>query len=122
MKNNDLHSEIINLTHTQRIIRACSVIIPLCFLSLFLAAAIISVTNDMYAFVKPDETVNVNFPSSSSLYSRAKELERYGVINNPAVFSLYVRSKNYEERVCGFSGELSLNSSMSYREILLAFS
>lgn len=116
------HSGIIELTSAERIKRACSVIIPLCFLSILIAAAIISVGNDMYAFVKREEKVNLYFENSSSLYSVAQSLEANGVINNPSLFSLYVKSKGGEDKIKDFRGEISLSTDMSYREILKAFS
>ncbi len=122
MQNSTKHSGIIELTSAQKIRRACSVIIPLCFLSILLAAAIISVGNDMYAFVKPDSEVNLHLENSSSVDSVARELENNGIINNPTLFSLYVKSKDGEDKITNFSGDIKLNSNMSYREILRAFS
>ena len=115
-------SGIIELTSAEKIKRACSVIIPLCFLSILLAAAIISVGNDMYAFVKREEQVNLYFENSSSVYSVAQALEANGIINNPSLFSLYVKSKGGEGKLKNFSGEIILSTDMSYREILKAFS
>ena len=122
MKNNNTNSGIIELSNAQRIRRACSVIIPLCFLCLLIAAAAVSAANDMYAFVKPDKTVNLSFEKSASVYSVAKTLEEKGVIDNPALFSLYVKSKHREEKIEKFHGELTLKTNVSYREILNAFS
>ena len=123
MKRNKKHIENITTEDKGQLVRIVAVIIPLCFFSVFVAAAVISLSNDMYAFVKPDKTINVVFSEEPrSLYSTAKQLDDYGVIENPAIFSLYVKSKNAEERVSAFSGELELNSSMSYREILKSFS
>ncbi len=120
--NNTTHSETINLTNSQKIRRACSVIVPLCFFSIILAAAIISVANDMYAFIKPDTEVNLTLDSPETVYSAARTLGENGIINNPASFSLYVLSKGAEDKILNFSGELTLSSSMSYREILKTFS
>ena len=123
MKRNKKHIENITTEDKGQLVRIVAVIIPLCFFSVFVAAAVISLSNDMYAFVKPDKTINAVFSEEPrSLYSTAKQLDDYGVIENPAIFSLYVKSKNAEERVSAFSGELELNSSMSYREILKSFS
>jgi len=122
MQNNNTHSGIIELSSAQRIKRACSVIIPLCFLSLLIAAAAVSAANDMYAFVKPNKTVNLSFDGSVSVYSVALVLEEKGVIDNPALFSLYVKSKHREEKIKKFRGDITLQTNISYREILSAFS
>ena len=105
-----------------KIRRACSVLLPLCFLSILIAALSISVANDMYAFVKRDASATVTLDTPESVYETAKKLEEHGIINNPAIFTLYVRSKNADERILSFSGELKLDSSMSYRDILRSFS
>ncbi len=60
--------------------------------------------------------------SYASLDDISKALAEKGVVENPDVFKLYVKLKNKEALVEQFSGELKLNSSMSYREILEEFS
>lgn len=100
--------------------RTFGYIIPLCVLSLLLSGVVISVTNDMYAFVKPDREITVNIAAGSSLYDVSEQLGSSGVIMNPAVFRLYVSHKGKAEAVGKFCGELTLNSDMSYRTILLA--
>ena len=121
MQDKKTNSGIIRLSDSQKILRACSVIIPLCFFAFFLTMLLVSVANDMYAFVKPDKTCVVTIDETQTVYERAKSLEDAEVLNNPAVFALYVRSKGAEERVLTFEGELTLNSNMSYREILKQF-
>ncbi len=93
----------------------------ICLLALLFASLLISVANDMYAFVKPDQELSVTIEQPSSLSDIAMQLERSGVIQNPTVFELYVQSKNRTQLFERFSGTLTLNSAMSYREILIAF-
>lgn len=102
--------------------RTLSKILPLCFLSLLLAALVCSVANDMYAFVKKEREITLTIDSNYSLDEFAKTLEDNGVVNNPDVFKLYVRLKDKEALVESFNGELKLNAAMSYREILSEFS
>lgn len=92
--------------------------ISLWLISLFFACAVISVINDMYAFVKPEKAIELKIDEAQSLYDFAKVLGRENIIENPLVFSLYVRSKGKENIFENISGHFSLNSSMSYREIL----
>lgn len=98
---------------------ALSRVIPLCCCALFLAAAIISVTNDMYAFVKADEEVTVTVSSRLDLNGLSKRLSDVGIVKNPFVFSLYLRSKGVDERIQELNGQWILNKNMSYREIML---
>ena len=51
----DINSNIRPLAYR----RAFGIIIPLCLAALMLGGAIISVGNDIYAFVKPDEDISV---------------------------------------------------------------
>lgn len=98
--------------------RTLSKIIPLLFLALLFAALICSVANDMYAFVKKDSEISLTVDSRTSLNDLSKILAENGVVNNPDVFELYVKLKHKETLVEEFCGDVKLNSSMSYREIL----
>ena len=102
--------------------RAMSVILPLCMLSFLICGLICSAANDIYAFVKKDKEISLYIEAPSSLDEISKELGKNGVVNNTAFFSLYVRSKGKEDKITTFTGEINLNSSMSYREILEVFS
>lgn len=85
-----------------------------------LAATVISIANDMYAFVKPDRTAHLSLPETESLSAFSRRLEQNGILANPHIFSLYVRSKDKVGVVEEFHGDIVLDSSMSYRDILLA--
>ena len=90
-------------------------------IALLCVGILISVANDLYAFVKPDRAVSLSWEGERTLEEAARQLRVSGVIQNPAVFARYVRGRGQSEAVERFSGELTLNASMSYREILLAF-
>ncbi len=90
-------------------------------LALLGAALLVSVANDMYAFVKPQREVSLSLDAPLSLSELAALLEREGIVANPTIFTLYTKVKNKVARVEAFSGEITLNSAMSYREILAAF-
>ena len=100
--------------------RIAGVIVPLFFFSILLSGALLSAANDMYAFVKPHTPCTLSVESPLPLKELADRLQEAGVLENPYVFSLYVRTKGKEERAESFVGDLSLSSDMSYREILLA--
>ena len=121
MNHQTKHSDIMLLTNAQKIRRACSVIIPLCFLSLFISLFIASSANDVYAFVKPEKTASLELFEGEGVYEVAKQLEELGIIEKPALFCLYVRTKHAEDKVICAEGSLSFDASMSYREILKVF-
>ena len=93
-------------------------IIPLCLLSIMIAGAIISVANDVYAFVKPQRSVVLYIQEPHDADSFAKLLQSSGVINNAFVFELYLNSHGHSDDVQSLYGEISLDSSMSYRELV----
>lgn len=103
----------------RRVFRKVAVVSLLAF---FLAALLISVANDLYAFVKPDNPVTFTLSEPCSLDSLSRQLAENGVIENPYIFSHYAAMKGKQDTLEAFRGTVSLNSSMSYREILLAFS
>ena len=94
----------------------------LALLSLFLAALLIAIANDLYAFVKPDKPVILSVTEPMSLSELSQTLSRSGVIQNPTLFRLYVQSKDRTAVLESYTGTLHVNASMSYRELLLAFS
>ena len=105
----------------QAVSRAFAYILPLCVLSLLISAAIISVANDMYAFVKSDVEVTVDIPEGSSVSEISDMLADEGILNNPELFTFYVKRKGKSEALESFSGALKVCASMSYREILALF-
>ena len=112
-----------NRTKTTDVVRrALARILPICLLSLFISGFILSVANDMYAFLKDDQEITLWFDEPTSLEDFSKILGQKKVVKNPTVFSLYVKSKNKTDSVEGFVGELTLNAKMSYREILAELS
>ena len=106
----------------QAVKRAMARIIPLCLFAVLIAGTVCSVANDVYAFVKEDNDILISFESPLSVDDKIRVMSDNGVFENPHVFKLYVKLKHKEALVEGFAGEMTLNSSMSYREILSKFS
>jgi cell division protein YceG involved in septum cleavage len=90
--------------------------------SLLLSALLLSVINDVYAFVKPDGELKLTFTEPMPLSELSRLLQKEGVVKNPTVFSLFVRSKSKADELESFVGEATLRMDMSYREIILALS
>ena len=108
------------LLHTIK--RALARVMPICFVALLFAGLVCSVANDMYAFVKSDNDVELTLEEPLTVNEISDALARKGVLKNPTVFMLYVKLKDKEAVLEEYTGDLNLNSSMSYREILSAFS
>ena len=97
-------------------------ILVIVLLALFFSCVVISGANDIYAFIKKDLSVQLQIDTPVSLARFSKLLEENGIVNNGFLFNLYTRSKDKVELIEGFEGDIYLNSSMSYREILLEIS
>lgn len=90
--------------------------------ALLIALLFISLTNDIYAFVKPEGEVLLTVSEPIPLGELSRLLQDEGIIRNPTVFSLFIKSKNRADALESFVGEAKLSRDMSYREIMLAFS
>ena len=101
---------------------AFSKITVLSMTALLVAALGVSVANDLYGFVKPDHEISLSIDAPSPLEDLSKILEEQGIIANPTVFRLYVKNRGKQAMLEQFCGTLTLNSKMSYRQILLEFS
>ena len=112
------------MNQTRRKLRrlAFSKITVLSLTALLVAAIVVSVTNDLYAFVKSDREITLSIDEPHSLKHLSKAMEEQGVIANPTVFCLYVQAKDQSDLLEDFCGTLTLNSSMSYRQIVACFS
>ena len=102
--------------------RALAKILPICLFSFFISALVLSVANDMYAFLKDDLEVVLQIEEPCSLEEFSRTLAEKEIVKNPTVFSLYVKSKHKTEVVENFVGKLTINANMSYREILATLS
>ena len=98
------------------------IIIIITLLSALISLAVISVANDVYAFVKPDESVTLRIDEPLDLGELSRLLQKEGVIKNPTVFSLFIRSKGKTDKLEAFVGEAFLRQDMSYREIMRTLS
>ncbi len=106
-------------TSTQNIFERA---LMLALFSLLLSALLLSVLNDVYAFVKPDGGLSLTLSEPMPLNELSRLLQREGIIKNPTIFSLFVRSKNKADTLEAFVGEAVLQRDMSYREIIIALS
>ncbi len=106
----------------QTVRRVFRKVILIALLAAFLAAILLSVANDVYAFFKPSASVRLYVAEPCTLSDFSRMLEQNGVLFHPYLFSLYVKSRDQAPTVEAFSGEIRLNTDMSYREILRSLS
>lgn len=92
--------------------------LPLFLLGALLACLAVSLVNDVYAFVKPDAEIIFALDAPTDAREISRTLRELGAIRNDLAFSLYVSSKQKTAQLEAASGKWTLNSNMSYREIL----
>lgn len=98
--------------------RALGRVLPLCLTALLLAGAVISVANDVYAFVKADKNIVLSADEALDIGSLSRLLQEKDVINNAFVFELYLKSRGLNGARANLAEGLTLNSNMSYRELV----
>lgn len=85
--------------------------------SILLTWGIVAMANDVFAFVKPDESIIVTIEENASVSKIAKALDKAGVIEHETIFKLYCKLK----KSSGFKfGDYTLNSNMGYDQIISA--
>ena len=87
--------------------------------AVFIALVIVSIANDVYAFIKKDVEVVLTIDELHSISELGYLLEEHGIISNPHIFTIYAKSNIKDKNALSFSNPVTLNRSMSYREILL---
>ncbi len=97
---------------------AFATISVLTLVAVLVGGIVVSVANDVYAFVKPEAKMSIDIGEPMSVSEIAKKLEDYGIIKNPHVFILYVKLSGKAERIESFSGQITLSTDMNYREIV----
>lgn len=93
--------------------------------SVLCAVAIIKVANDMFAFIKPEDSITVTVPEDASTRDVAKILSDNDIIEYPTIFGLYMdfkkgRSTYYTD---GYkAGEFELAPNMNYDDLIYSLS
>jgi UPF0755 protein len=101
------------------VIKAIVYIIFVLVSAVALAVFGISVANDMYAFVKSEEAVQVTIPPNTTLDELSQILYGDGVIRYPRIFKLYALYKH--DDMDYIAGEYTISPMMNYSRILSEF-
>ena len=101
------------------VVKAILYIVFVMIISVFLAMVIINVGNDVFAFVKSDELVEVTIPEYSTLDEVTDVLYRNDIIRYPTIFKIFaVKEKDDRKFV---AGTYTVHGMMSYEDLLDAF-
>ncbi len=77
--------------------------------------------NDMYAFVKNPEEVEVTIPEYATVEEIADILGEAGVVEYPDLLVLYARLKKIDKTYEFIAGDYTVNGMMNYDELFYAF-
>ena len=99
--------------------KAVVYLIAVLAVSITLAVGLISVANDVFAFVKDDTEVTVVVPENCDTDTLAELLADSGAIKYPSVFKLYIKFKNKEGEY--IPGTYSISPMLNYDYMIYEF-
>ncbi len=103
------------------LVKAVIYIMSILVVSGFLSYYAIHIGNDVFAFVKSDETVQITIPSDTNVTTLGNMLADSGIIQYPKVFDFYVGLR-YDKNLLEFaSGDYTISPSMSYDKLIATF-
>ena len=103
------------------IIKAVVYVILVALVAGILAYYVIEFGNDMYAFVKSDEQIEIEIPEYATVEEISTLLGDSGVIKYPNLMIIYSKLKKIDETYNFKAGIYTVNGMMNYDELLLAF-
>ena len=103
------------------IIKAVVYVILVALVAGILAYYVIEFGNDMYAFVKSDEQIEIEIPEYATVEEISTLLGDSGVIKYPNLMIIYSKLKKIDETYNFMAGIYTVNGMMNYDELLLEF-
>lgn len=103
------------------IIKAVVYIVLVAAVAGILSYYVIEFGNDMYAFVKSDEQVEIEIPEYATVEEISTILGDSGIIKYPNLMIIYAKLKNIDETYNFKAGTYTVNGMMNYDELLLEF-
>lgn len=100
-------------------VRAIVYLVVCTVIGAILSVAVINVGNDMFAFVKSDDIIEVEIPENATTSDVAEVLYENGVIEYKSMFKLYGKLKKKTEDFV--AGEYSVTPMMSYSDLFAEF-
>ena len=103
------------------LIKAILYIVIVVAVSGLLSYYIIVFANDMYAFVKSSEEVEISIPEYATVEEIADLLGDAGVVKYPDLLVLYAKLKKIDKTYEFIAGDYTVNGMMNYDELFYAF-
>jgi len=101
------------------LVKSAVYLVAVIVISLFLGFFVISVGNDVFAFVKSQEEITVTIPENATVETVADILEENGIIKYPKIFTLFAKLKKDDGEF--IAGEYQVTPSTNYEMLLSAF-
>ena len=102
-----------------RVVKGIIYMVLVLVVSVFISIFAIRIGNDVFAFVKSDEVIDVTIPEGATTSEIASILSDNGIIKYPAIFKLYASLKH--EKGEYVAGSYSVSPSMSYDQLRNSF-
>ncbi len=118
-KESDKNSKDVGGSIVISMVCAVIYIVFVLFVSALISIFAINVGNDMYAFVKSDELIEVTIPEEATTADIAEILYQNGVIKYKGVFTFYGKFKKIEENFV--AGEYTVSPMMNYKALFYEF-
>ncbi len=111
------YTETVSTVHG--ILKTVVYIIFITMIGCFLAYYLVTRINDLYAFIKPSDEVEISIPENATINEISDILYDAGIIEYPNFFKLYAKLKNANERYEFTAGSYVVNPMMNYDELFL---
>lgn len=96
-------------------VKAITYIVLVLVVAIFISIFVIRVGNDVFAFVKSEETVEITIPEDATTQDIASILYDNGIISYPNIFKLYASVKKESGEY--LAGDYTVSPSMSYDDL-----
>ena len=106
-------------TIVSSLVRTVIYLVTVTVIAVVLSIFIINVGNDVFAFVKSDEAIDVTIPENATRADIADILYDNGVINYKTAFKIYGSLKHIEENFV--AGNYTVTPMMNYKDLYNAF-
>ena len=103
------------------LIKAILYIVVVVAVSALISYYVIVFANDMYAFVKNSEEVEVSIPEYATVEEIADILGDAGVVKYPDLLVIYAKLKKIDKTYEFVAGDYTVNGMMNYDELFYAF-
>lgn len=102
------------------LVKTCLYLVFVIIVSAFAGYYVITVGNDVFAFVKPEEPVLITVPEDATVEDIGNILHEGGIIKYPGIFKFYAELKHEDEGEF-IAGEYEVSPQLNYDQLLSEF-